>query len=237
MSSDGNGSGKSFWTTLPGVLAGLAALITALVGLYVALYPRTEPKSPETPSTTSPNANAGKTQGPNDTGNPPIFPPDPNAGKIQVPNVIGMSWLDAQAKIRGSDLKAKYELQPNGIPDGRIINQNPQPGTFIEPGTSVSLILVGAYGSDTCLQGYVWRDAFSGDHVCVTPETRAQAASDNSQASARRNPSGGTYGPDTCLQGYVWRDAFSGDHVCVTPETRAQAASDNSQASARRIIP
>jgi hypothetical protein len=42
MSSNDNGSGKSFWTTLPGILAGIAALITALVGLYVALNPRPE---------------------------------------------------------------------------------------------------------------------------------------------------------------------------------------------------
>jgi hypothetical protein len=42
------------------------------------------------------------------------------------------------------------------------------------------------YGPDTCLPGYVWREAFPGDHVCVTEETRAQAAYDNSQALARR---------------------------------------------------
>jgi hypothetical protein len=44
----------------------------------------------------------------------------------------------------------------------------------------------GAYGPDTCLQGYVWRDAVSGDHVCVTPATRDQAAQDNSLAASRR---------------------------------------------------
>ena len=25
------------------------------------------------------------------------------------------------------------------------------------------------YGPDTCKQGYVWRDAIPGDHVCVVP--------------------------------------------------------------------
>ena len=39
---------------------------------------------------------------------------------------------------------------------------------------------------DTCLQGYVWREAVPGDYVCVTPETRAQAAQDNSLAASRR---------------------------------------------------
>jgi hypothetical protein len=91
-----------------------------------------------------------------------------------------------------------------------------------------------AYGPDTCRQGYVWREAFPGDHVCVTPKTRAQAAHDNGQANARREPGGGAYGPDTCRPGYVWREARPDDHVCVTPETRARAAADNRQAAARR---
>jgi serine/threonine-protein kinase len=88
--------------------------------------------------------------------------------------------------------------------------------------------------TDTCVQGYVWREAVPRDHVCVTPETRAQAAQDNSLAASRRSPTGGAYGPDTCLQGYVWREAVPGDHVCVTPETRTQAAQDNSLAASRR---
>lgn len=83
-----------------------------------------------------------------------------------------------------------------------------------------------------CKEGYVWREANSTDHICVTPQTRSQTAYDNSQAVYRVNPSG-AYGPDTCIQGYVWREAFSGDHVCVTPQTRSQAAYDNSQQQAR----
>jgi hypothetical protein len=43
----------------------------------------------------------------------------------------------------------------------------------------------GPYGPDTCPQGFVWREAFSGDHVCVTPASRDQARSDNSQAAVR----------------------------------------------------
>ncbi len=37
----------------------------------------------------------------------------------------------------------------------------------------------GAYGPDTCRQGYVWRESFDGDTQCVTPEERdaAQGAS------------------------------------------------------------
>lgn len=99
---------------------------------------------------------------------------------------------------------------------------------------SLSVITAPAqYGPDTCSQGYVWREAFPGDHVCVTPQIRTQAAYENSQASVRKEPRGGPSGPDTCLKGYVWRDARPGDHVCVTPEARAQTASDNRQAANR----
>jgi hypothetical protein len=100
--------------------------------------------------------------------------------------------------------------------------------------TGVQSASAADYGPDTCLQGYVWREATAGDHVCVTPGTRQQAADDNVQASARRSPTGGAYGPDTCLQGYVWRETTSTDHVCVTPSTRSQTSDDNRQASARR---
>jgi hypothetical protein len=88
---------------------------------------------------------------------------------------------------------------------------------------------------DTCKQGFVWREARPQDHVCVTPQTRSQAARDNQLAPSRRNPNGGPYGSDTCKDGFVWRDAFSGDHVCVTPQTRAQAAEDNRLAASRRV--
>jgi hypothetical protein len=44
----------------------------------------------------------------------------------------------------------------------------------------------GNYGPDTCVQGYVWREAVQDDHVCVTPETREQAWQDNALADSRR---------------------------------------------------
>lgn len=87
------------------------------------------------------------------------------------------------------------------------------------------------YGADTCLQGYVWREAFPNDHVCVTGAARTQAAADNSQADARR-----VSGSDGCQSGFVWREAFPGDHVCVTALTRAQTAVDNKRADARRDL-
>ena len=101
--------------------------------------------------------------------------------------------------------------------------------------TPLPALAVGDYGPETCQEGYVWREACGpDDHVCVTPAVRAQAAQDNSQAAAHREPNGGPYGPDTCRSGYVWREACGPqDHVCVPPATRSQAAQDDAQAASR----
>ncbi|MGW2376153.1 MULTISPECIES: hypothetical protein [Kitasatospora] len=85
------------------------------------------------------------------------------------------------------------------------------------------------FGPDTCRQGFVWRDARPGDHVCVIPQHRTDAASDNSQAGARTLQNG------FCVSSFVWREAWAGDHVCVIPQHRTDAASDNSQADDRRL--
>ena len=37
----------------------------------------------------------------------------------------------------------------------------------------------GPYGPDTCKQGWVWREAYEGDVICVTPETRARTKAEN----------------------------------------------------------
>jgi hypothetical protein len=87
---------------------------------------------------------------------------------------------------------------------------------------------------DTCLPGYVWREAFPNDRVCATPATRQQVIQDNQLAVSRRSPNGGPYGPDTCLVGFVWREAGPADHVCVTGATRQQTAADNQAAASRR---
>ena len=75
----------------------------------------------------------------------------------------------------------------------------------------------GDHGPLTCLDGYVWRQATPRDHVCVTPEVRAQTAQDNRLAPSRASATSTTFGPDLCGPGYVWREAVPGDHVCVDP--------------------
>ncbi|MET0901410.1 MAG: hypothetical protein ABWY45_26140 [Mycobacterium sp.] len=90
------------------------------------------------------------------------------------------------------------------------------------------------YGPDTCIQGFVWREARPGDTVCVTPGVRGRTAAENANPQANRQLGGGPYGPDTCVQGFVWRDAFPGDHICVTTSVRTEAAQDNQAAPSRK---
>ena len=88
-------------------------------------------------------------------------------------------------------------------------------------------------GPNTCLNGYVWREAYAGDTVCVTPKTRERAAQDNAAAASRRDPNAGS-GALGCQDGYVWRTARASDLVCVTPNIRDQVRADNAAAASRR---
>lgn len=84
---------------------------------------------------------------------------------------------------------------------------------------------------DHCLQGLVWREARSTDHVCVTQVRRGQVAAENRQASSRRQPGGG----DICREGFVWREAFPGDRVCVPRASRSAAQAENEGAAEKRV--
>lgn len=87
-------------------------------------------------------------------------------------------------------------------------------------------------GPDTCINGYVPRNARGGDSVCVTPATRDQVAAENADPDAHRDPRG-AYGPKSCAQGWVWRQAFDGDTICVTPDIRTKTLADNAAAQSR----
>jgi hypothetical protein len=100
--------------------------------------------------------------------------------------------------------------------------------------SAVPASAAGSHGPLTCLDGFVWRQATPRDHVCVTPEVRAQTARDNALAAVRRSSTSGSFGPDMCVAGYVWREALPGDRVCVTPATWQQVHDDNLTAGARR---
>jgi hypothetical protein len=86
-----------------------------------------------------------------------------------------------------------------------------------------------AYGPASCRQGFVWRNAFDGDTVCVTPARQTQVQGENANAGSTRAGSG-AYGPNTCRSGFVWRAARPTDLVCVTPQSRDQVKSENDTA-------
>lgn len=115
------------------------------------------------------------------------------------------------------------------------------------------------YGPDTCKSGFVWREAFNGDTVCVDPARRQKVADDNNLTSSRR-PS--TWGKPpvgdclpltarvgdppkpcppavlfTCNPGFVWRGARQDDYVCVEPRERDLVAQENATANERRAQP
>jgi hypothetical protein len=89
------------------------------------------------------------------------------------------------------------------------------------------------YGPNTCINGFVWRNARDGDAVCVTPDTRDQVAQENADPGAHKDPNG-AYGPQSCAQGFVWRQAFDGDTICVTPDVRSATLADNAAAASRK---
>lgn len=92
------------------------------------------------------------------------------------------------------------------------------------------------YGPDTCNDGFVWRDAIPGDHVCVTPASRSEAAHENAIAGSRVDPTG-AYGPNTCKPGFVWRESYSGDVVCVTGARRSAVQQENIDGPSHRVAP
>lgn len=84
--------------------------------------------------------------------------------------------------------------------------------------------------ADPCLPGFVWREAFPGDQVCVPPASRERAARDNAAAASRKQPDPPG---EACRDGFVWREAFAGDTVCVSPDARAATRQANSLSASR----
>jgi hypothetical protein len=132
-----------------------------------------------------------------------------------------IAWL--QRDLTRADKAPAQRLVANGVQVSVL---------SINPATNQAKVRVRSEVTARCLQGYVWREARSGDGVCVPPAERAETRLENRLAASRR-AGGGAYGPDTCISGYVWREAFAGDHVCVTPASRTRARQSNALASTR----
>lgn len=104
--------------------------------------------------------------------------------------------------------------------------------TWINAAANQALVHVHSGMTQRCLQGFVWREASTSDHVCVSGSERSDTASENALGSSRHAGSG-AYGPDTCRQGFVWREAFANDRVCVPPASRTRAHESNAIAASR----
>jgi hypothetical protein len=81
-------------------------------------------------------------------------------------------------------------------------------------------------GPNTCREGFIWRAAFPGDAVCVSPTRQAAVQAENQQAAANRAGSG-AFGANTCKSGLVWRAAGPSDNVCVTVQSRGMVQQEN----------
>jgi serine/threonine-protein kinase len=61
-------------------------------------------------------------------------------GQVQVPNVVGMNLEQAQKALTDAGLKFSIVEDTLSLEaDGKVIAQNPQQGTNVAPGTSVTL--------------------------------------------------------------------------------------------------
>jgi hypothetical protein len=74
------------------------------------------------------------------------------------------------------------------------INSTEWTAVRLAAGALISVLVVaaasgqGSAARDSCVAGYVWREAVPGDHVCVTPAMRAQVDADNRAAASRVAP-------------------------------------------------
>lgn len=92
-----------------------------------------------------------------------------------------------------------------------------------------------ADGAATCQAGYVWREAFEGDRVCVTSAASQLAQNENRLSPSRTEAAEGD--EPACKPGFVWREAGPDDRVCVTPARKAAVAAENEAAASKRIVP
>ncbi|MCX8256510.1 putative Fibronectin type III domain-containing protein [Beijerinckiaceae bacterium RH AL1] len=79
-------------------------------------------------------------------------------------------------------------------------------------------------GGDTCAEGFVWREAYPNDHVCVSPAVRSQAAADNARHQTA-----------PCPAPLVPRMARRNDTVCVSAAVATATKQDNTQIC-RRLV-
>lgn len=121
----------------------------------------------------------------------PAPTPAPAASVAKVAEVpktlIGQEFASAKNALESIGFVVSRENRnvTEGCAD-KVLSSNPAPGTSANAGSTVAVtVSTLAYGPATCKVGFVWREAFVGDGVCVTGESRAQAQQDNAQHAVR----------------------------------------------------
>lgn len=136
--------------------------------------------------------------------------------------------LDGTAKLNLFTLKY-HNLCTNELPMSFRARIGSFPETPVSTCDCSKPLPAPAYGPNSCRQGFVWRNAYPGDAVCVPPARMKQVEIENGNAASTRAGSGPS-GPDTCKSGFVWRAARPSDLVCVTLQSRAVVKQENDTA-------
>jgi hypothetical protein len=150
------------------------------------------------------------------------------AGQGFGPNGTCVACVSSQLSTTGLCCPTGQTPQPGGTctcpaglhpgPGGSCVQvpvQTPTP----PPSGGVSVLTPS--NPEQCSDGFLPREAYPGDPVCVTRQVHDQTIADNLTAPSRTMPNG------NCVAGYVWREANARDHACVLPETRTQTWTDN----------
>jgi hypothetical protein len=124
--------------------------------------------------------------------------------------VSGKVWREAYQTVtlRGSYIPPGDKICVTAVARKWAADENAEAGLHRQPGG-------GAYGPDTCRQGYVWREARPSDHVCVLPEKRRRVQRENQEAAlGYANPlalprSGVGWKPSNYQRTCVWGTGFT----------------------------
>jgi hypothetical protein len=131
-----------------------------------------------------------------------------------------------------------HHFKPGAASRGELTHDVPKPDTEKQAKLAALNGVFKKYSKelnlqgDVCQKGFVWREANLNDHVCVSPQTRAQTITDTKLQSDRIVPGSS----ETCKKGFVWREADATDHICVTLKTRDQVVSDNAAGPSRIVV-
>ena len=115
--------------------AGSTVTITVSTGPAPAAAPTPPPAAPAPPPAT-PEAPPAPNEPPK-----PEEPTTPPASTVKVPDVIGKSVREAISTLKDAKLKVSYVFAPSDGDYLKVIKQDPDAGTTVDPGTTVTITI------------------------------------------------------------------------------------------------